>query len=321
MSVKFGVLVPQGWRLDLTEVKDPASQAETMIRFGRDAERLGFDSIWLYDHFHTVPTQELEPTLECWVSTAALARETNRIRIGQLVTCNVHRNPALLAKMASTLDALSGGRLDFGIGAGWYEEELEAYGYPMPDAPERLRMLGEAVQVIRAMWTEPYATFEGKYYQVRGAINEPKGVQKPHIPLWIAGGGERVTLKLVARYGDACNIEGPDPNVYRYKFGVLRRHCEDVGRDYESIIKSAHVFLHLLRPGDDPESATRERRRGESLEQYRAETFVGTPDETVDLYGRLKDAGVEYIITYLRNDLTRSDALTTFAENVVAALR
>ncbi|HET9496139.1 MAG TPA: LLM class F420-dependent oxidoreductase [Chloroflexia bacterium] len=320
MGPRFGVLVPQGWRLDLSTVEDPAEQAETMIRFGREAERLGFDSIWLYDHFHTVPTQELEPTLECWMSTAALARETTRIRIGQMVTCNLYRNPALLAKMASTVDALSGGRLDFGIGAGWYREEFEAYGYDFPDAPTRLRMLGEAVQMIRAMWTEPYATFSGDYYRVAGAINEPKGVQTPHIPIWLAGGGEKVTLKLVARYADACNIEGLDPEVYRHKFSVLRRHCDAVGRDYGSIIKSAHVFVHLIGAGEIAERATAARRRGISLEEYRIETFVGTPTELVDLFGRMQEAGVEYFVVYLRNDMTNVEALHMLAEEVMHAL-
>src|SRR5919198_6389231 len=175
-SPKFGVFTPQGWRMDLAEIKDPAEQYETMSRVAQEAERLGFDSIWLYDHFHTVPQPTQELTFECWTSTAALARDTSTVRIGQMVTCNNYRNPALLAKMASTLDVMSHGRLDFGIGAGWHQEEFEAYGYPFPDGPERLRMLDEALQVIRAMWTEPYANFEGKYYQVRGAINEPKGV-------------------------------------------------------------------------------------------------------------------------------------------------
>src|SRR5829696_6078161 len=177
MSVKFGVLVPPGWHFDLDTIKDPEEQFEAMIRVGKEAERLGLDSIWLYDHFHTVPMPELETTFECWISTAALARETTNVRIGQMVTCNSYRNPALLAKMASTVDVMSHGRLDFGIGAGWYEHEYPAYGYPYPSDGERLRMLGEALQVIRAMWTEPYATFGGKYYQIREAINEPKGVQ------------------------------------------------------------------------------------------------------------------------------------------------
>src|SRR5260370_35061507 len=142
-----------------------------------------------------------------------------------MVTCNNYRHPALLAKMASTVDVLSHGRLNFGIGAGWYEHEYRAYGYAYPDAPERLRQLREAVQVIRAMWTQEEATFEGKYYQVRGAINQPKGVQQPHIPLLIGGDGEKVTLKLVAQYADACNV-GDDPASVTPKLAVLNHHSE-----------------------------------------------------------------------------------------------
>jgi F420-dependent oxidoreductase-like protein len=335
MAVKVGVLVPQGWHRDLEGIGDPIEQFETMVRVGKETERLGYDSIWLYDHFHTVPTGELETNFECWISTAALARETSRVRIGQMVTCNSYRNPALLAKMASTVDVLSHGRLDFGIGAGWYDEEYIAYGYPYPDGPERLRMLGEALQVFHAMWTEPYATFEGKYYQVKEAINEPKGVQKPHIPIWIGGGGEKVTLRLVAKYGDACNIGGINPEVYRHKFNVVRQHCEDVGRDYNSIIKSAEVFTHLVLPGQTPEQATAKQRRDSSklvghdmgLEEFRQgnirgypQGFIGTPQEAVDTFSSIIEAGVEYIILYL-NDVARLETLQAFAEEVLPAIR
>src|SRR5438552_1392883 len=285
MAVKFGVLVPQGWHLDLVEIADPVEKFEAMVRVAKEAEKLGYDSIWVYDHFHTVPTAQLETNFESWVSTTALARATSKIRIGQMVTCNNYRNPALLAKMASTVDVLSHGRLNFGIGAGWYEEEFNAYGYPFPDGPERLRMLGEALQIIRAMWTEPHATFVGKYYQVRGAINEPKGVQRPHPPIWIGGGGEKVTLRLVAKYGDACNIGGINPDVYRHKFDVVRQHCEDLGRDYNSIIKSAEVFTHLVLPGQTAEQATAKVRKDVSrlvghevsLEEFRQGNFRGYP--------------------------------------------
>src|SRR4051812_26347282 len=133
MTVRFGVLVPQGWRLDLTHIKDPVEKYEWMTQYGREAERLGYDSIWLYDHFHTWPTTQVEATFECWTSTAALARDTSTVRIGQMVTCNSYRNPALLAKMASTVHVLSHGRLNFGIGAGWHQEEFTAYGYPFLD--------------------------------------------------------------------------------------------------------------------------------------------------------------------------------------------
>src|SRR5204863_3405132 len=155
-----------------------------------------------------------------------------------------YRHPALLAKMASTFDVLSHGRLNLGIGAGWYEHEYRAYGYPYPDAPQRLRMLREALQVILAMWTQEEATFEGMYYQVRGAINQPKGVQKPHIPILIGGGGEKVTLKLVAQFGDACNVLG-DLETIRHKFDVIRQHCEAVGRDYKSIHRTSTTFCSI----------------------------------------------------------------------------
>src|SRR6184192_2682148 len=171
MALQFGLLVPQGWRMDLVGITDPAEAYETMTRVAQEAESLGYDSIWIYDHLHTVPTPTQEVTFESWTSTAALARDTKRVRIGQIVTCNSYRNPALLAKMASTVDVLSHGRLNFGIGAGWYEHEYKAYGYDYPDAPTRLRHLREAVQVILKMWSEEEAYFEGNYYHVRGAIN------------------------------------------------------------------------------------------------------------------------------------------------------
>src|SRR5947208_11322601 len=233
MSLKFGLSLPQGWTMDLASIKDPVEAYETMTRVAQIADEVGFASVWLVDHFHTVPHPSQEVTFESWTTTAALARDTKRIRVGQTVTCNGYRNPALLAKMASTVDVLSHGRLNFGIGAGWYEDEYGAYGYDYPDGPERLRMLSEALQVIHAMWSEPHANFEGKYYQLRGAINEPKGVQKPHIPIWVGGSGEKVTLKLVAKYGDACNLSALAPEEYRHKVDVLKAHCDTVGRDYD----------------------------------------------------------------------------------------
>jgi F420-dependent oxidoreductase-like protein len=335
MGVKVGVLVPQGWHLDLESIEDPEDKFEAMVRVAKETERLGFDSVWLYDHFHTVPYSKVETNFECWISTAALARETSRVRIGQMVTCNSYRPPSLLAKMASTVDVLSHGRLDFGIGAGWYEDEYRAYGYEYPDGPERLRMLGEALQIFHAMWNEPYATFEGKYYQIKDAINEPKGVQKPHIPIWVGGGGEKVTLRLVAKYADACNIGGINPDVYRHKFDVVRRHCEDVGRDYNSIIKSAEVFTHLVLPGQTAEQATAKQRHDSSrllghevsLEEFRKgdirgypQGFIGKPQEAIEAFGKIIEAGVEYVILYL-NDVVHLETLQAFAEEVLPELR
>jgi F420-dependent oxidoreductase-like protein len=237
--------------MDLADIKDPVEAYEAMTHVAQTADECGYESVWLVDHFHTVPQPSQEVTFECWTTTAALARDTKRVRIGQMVTCNGYRNPALLAKMASTVDVLSHGRLNFGIGAGWYEHEYRAYGYEYPDAPDRLRHLREAVQVILAMWTQEEAVFEGTYYQVRGAINQPKGVQKPHIPLLIGGSGEKVTLKLVAQYGDACNVFG-DPATLENKFAILRQHCQNVGRNYDSILRTSGAICVI---GDTDEEA------------------------------------------------------------------
>src|SRR3954454_15290946 len=160
-GLKFGLFVPQGWKLDLTEIEDPLEQFEAMTAVGKAADQGGWDSIWIYDHFHTVPTPELETTFECWTISSTLARDTSRVKIGQMVGCNGYRNPALYAKIASTVDVASHGRLLAGIGAGWYEHEWKAYGYQWDDTPTRMRKFREAVQVIHKMWTEDYPTFDG----------------------------------------------------------------------------------------------------------------------------------------------------------------
>ena len=319
--LRFGLFVPQGWILDLVAIRDPVDQFETLVRVTRRAEALGFDSVWLFDHFHTYFAPVLETTFEAWTTTAALARETSRIRIGQMVTGNGYRNPALLAKMASTVDVLSHGRLDFGIGAGWYEQEYRAYGYEFPDTPTRLQMLGEALQVVHAMWRDPHASFEGRHYRIDRAINEPKGVQQPHPPVWVGGAGERVTLKLAARYGDATNFGGhlTEPGWYAHKFDVIRRHCDDVGRDPDDLIRSTDVETTLVRPGDDPEILTRTYRRDQTLEQYREHAVVGGPQEVIDAYGRLIDVGVDYIIISDVPGLATSDVLESLASDVLPA--
>src|SRR3989449_652510 len=281
MTLQFGLLVPQGWRMDLVGIADPVEAYETMTRVALEAEAQGYDSIWLFDHFHTVPVPSQEVTFECWMSTAALARDTKRLRIGQLVTCNGYRNPALLAKMASTVDVMSHGRLDFGVGAGWFQHEYLAYGYNYPDAPERLRYLREAVQVILAMWTQDEAVFEGKYYQVRGAINQPKGVQKPHIPLLIGGGGEKVTLKLVAQYADACNIGHLEPEATARKFEIMHKHCEEIGRDYHDINRT--ILLNCSIAETDEQALERAQianfaRNTRGNEHLRTRGLIGTPE-------------------------------------------
>ncbi|WP_025745797.1 LLM class F420-dependent oxidoreductase [Kallotenue papyrolyticum] len=321
MAVPFGIFVPQGWRMDLVEIADPIEQYEAMTRVAQLADQMGYDSIWVYDHFHTVPTPELATTFECWTITAGLARDTRRVRIGQMVTCNGYRNPALLAKMASTVDVMSHGRLYFGLGAGWYEHEWRAYGYGFPETPVRMGMFREACAIIHKMWTEEYPIFQGKYYQIDRPINEPKGVQQPHPSFWIGGGGERVTLRLVARYANAANFGGGDPEVIRQKCAVLRRHCEELGRNYDEIIRSTSINVHLIAPGDDAERATAQARGQTSFEDYRRSFWVGTPEQIAERLQPVLEAGANYIIVYLPRVAYDPEPVRIFAREVMPRLR
>ena len=319
MAVKFGVFVPQGWRRDLVEIADPVEKFEAMTRVAKAADAIpAIDSIWVYDHFHTVPEPTLEATFECWTITATLSRDTQRVNIGQMVTCNGYRNPALLAKIASTVDVASHGRLYCGLGAGWYEHEWLAFGYGFPETRDRMRMLREACAIITKMWTEDYPTFQGEHYSINGPINEPKGVRQPHPSFWIGGSGEQVTLRLVARYGDACNI-GADPDTLRHKFAVLRQHCETIGRDYESIIRSSNMMMFPLEPGEDPEKATEKVRAaiGATFAEYQNTVQVGTPEEIAAKLQARVDAGVNYIIAYIADIAYDLDRLHLYTEEII----
>lgn len=307
MTLNYGVCLPQGWTMDLKDILDPVQAYETMTRVAQEAEACGYASVWLVDHFHTVPTPTQEVTFECWTSSAALARDTKRIRIGQLVSCNSYRNPALLAKMASTVDVLSHGRLTFGIGAGWYEHEYRAYGYAYPPASERLRQLREAVQVILAMWTEEKAVVEGAYYRVDGAINQPKGVQQPHIPLLIGGGGEQVTLKLVAQYADACNVRG-DPAAVARKFDILKQHCAAVGRDYEQIRRTVNT-LCVMADSDEQALARVPHMSPTQL----GEALVGSPETIRRRVAEYEAAGVQELMVAFP-DAAQIEPIRRFAE-------
>ena len=319
-EVKVGVFLPQGWRMDLADVPDPIDKYETMSRCALEAEKAGFDGVFLYDHFHTVPDPHLESVFECWTSMAALARDTSTIRLGQMVTCNSYRPPSLLAKMTSCIDVMSHGRLILGIGAGWYEHEYVAYGYEYPDTPERLRMLRESLQVIKAMWTKEEATFEGRYYRVRGAINEPKPAQKPHPPIWIGGGGEKVTLKLVAQYGDGCNLRA-DLETVRHKLDVLREHCNAVGRDYDSVLKTLE-FYAILGDRREVDRVIKDTARRVGRDEAFVRTWnehIGDADQIAATMREYADAGIDYFIVNLPN-ASEGGVFQRFAEEVLPKL-
>jgi F420-dependent oxidoreductase-like protein len=300
MAVKHSVFLPTGFGGELG-TGDPVAAYEALTALARIADEEGFETAWVLDHFQTVPPSPAN-LFECWTLVVALLRDTTRLRIGQLVTGNGYRNPALQAKMASTADVIGNGRLTFGIGAGWYEPDYLAFGYEFADAPARLRQLREAVQIILSLWTEDETTFDGTYYRLRGAANRPKGVQQPHIPMLIAGGGEKVTLKLVAEYGDACNIL-ESPEGLERKFAILREHCQNVGRDYEAIHRTA-VTLCIMADSDAEAWAALPAGAGDLFPgDIRDYGLIGTPETIRERLAGYEAAGVqELAINFIAAD-------------------
>ena len=217
---------------------------DAMLRVWREADDTpDFEHAWLFDHFYTLGPDPNGPDLEGWTLLAAYAAQTQRIRVGLMVTGNTYRHPAVLANMGATVDIISNGRLDFGIGAGWNELEHAAYGIPLYTPGERIRRLGEACEVVRRLWTESIANFEGKYYQLHEARCEPKPIQKPYPPFVIGGSGEQLTLRIVAQYADVWNFAGGPVETFTHKSQVLDAHCAAVGRDPASIQRSIQMRM------------------------------------------------------------------------------
>jgi F420-dependent oxidoreductase-like protein len=318
--MRFGTFVPQGWKGDLDGVP-VEEQWGRILDTARLIEASRYDSIWVYDHFHTHPVVKQESTFEAWTLMAALAGVTERARLGQMCTCALYRPPAMLAKIAANVDVISGGRLDVGIGAGWSKREFDAYGYDYPSDGERLDMLEEAVQVVLAMWTEDEATFIGKHYRVEGAINRPRPLQQPHPPLWIAGGGEKRTLRIVAEYGEFSNF-GDDLDDFRHKSGVLLRHCEAIGRDFEQIGRSCHRMSVIGRDDADVRRKLEVagRRRACAPEEFAREHFAATVGQAVEEMGAFGEAGCVEMILYFY-DMGEGDSMELFASEVIPQLR
>lgn len=315
----FGAFVPQGWKMELAGLDGAAAKWAKTVEIARLAEELGFDSLWVYDHFHNVPRPAHEAVFECWTTVTALSQLTSRVRLGQMVGCNGYRNPALLAKVTSTVDVVSGGRLDWGIGAGWYENEHRSYGYEFPRPKERLERLSETVQIVRGMWTEPETTFRGRHYEVTRANCDPKPLQDPHPPIWIGGGGEQLTLRIVAKYADCANFGGTLAQ-WEHKREVLKGHCAAVGRDFDSIRTtwSPEVFI---RPTDaEVRRAGSRSIRGEAVESWREANLVGTPEQVTDKLARYVAAGVGGIIPWC-SDYPGTETLTLLATEVIPHFR
>ncbi len=302
--MKFGIHNPS-WVYG----SEPAGAFDALKAKAQWAENHGFVWLSVMDHLIQIPGVGAtdEPFIEGWTALSALAAVTSRIRLATLATSVGYRNPALLAKIAAGVDQISGGRLTLGIGAGYFETEYRQYGYEFPDRPAtRIRQMEEAVRLILAMWTEPRATFHGRYFHVEDAILEPKPLQKPRPPVMIAGGGEQLTLRAVARLGDLCNVGG-DVEAVRHKFEVLRRHCDTVGRDYGTIEKTHNNSWLLAR---DAAAVAAKRERLSARGPLRG--FVGTVSEAVDLIGRYQDVGVDLLINSdYRNDLETHELMAS----------
>ena len=324
MAARFGVFVPQGWRMDLVGIDDPIEQFEAMTHVAQVADNGPWDSIWVYDHFHTRPEPTLNSVFESWTISATLSRDTERIHIGQMVNCNGYRNPALFAKIASTVDTASHGRLYAGYGAGWYEHEWRAYGYGFPDTPDRMKAFREGVQIIHKMWTEDYPEFSGNYYSIDKPINEPKSaIPGRKVPLWIGGGGEQVTLKLVAQYADACNVGGGNAETIRHKLEVLQGHCDKVGRNYDEITKSTSFAFYPVGAGVNAERATatlRETMGGLDMETFGKRAKPASPAEIVETVQAALDAGANYGIFYIPGLAYDHELLHLMEEEVLAKL-
>ena len=242
--MKLGVIVPQGWTGEF-DGWDPLEAWRRTVEVARHADRLGFESVWLFDHFTTVPRPTDEITFESFTSLSALAAVTERVRLGHIVICTAFRNPALTAKMISTMDTISGGRMDLGIGAGWKQDEWLSYGYGFPDTKERLARLGDDLEVITRMLAgdnHDHASYEGRYSSVRDAINVPKPIQQPRVPVMVGGNGPNVTWRLAARLADELNVDGLEPGEVAEALPVIRSRCEEIGRDPATLALSVHVW-------------------------------------------------------------------------------
>jgi F420-dependent oxidoreductase-like protein len=292
--MKLGAIVPQGWTGEY-DGWDPLDAWRRTTEVAQQAERLGFESVWLFDHVHTVPEPRDEITFESFTSLSALAALTERVRLGHIVICTAFRNPALTAKMISTMDSISGGRMELGIGAGWKRDEWLAYGYGFPDTKARLARLREDLEVITRMLAgdrHEHATFEGEYSTVRDAINVPKPIQRPRVPIMVGGNGPEVTWRLAARFADELNLDGLTPDETAEALPVIASRCEEIGRDPASLAVSVHLWWEDWR------------------EAGQART---------DLLAAYRELGISRIMGMARDCVHGDDALESLVEDATAA--
>lgn len=307
-GVEFGWCFPYA-NISSVQDRSKAEDARRLREVAEECEKLGYASIWYVDHFFIGYQPDV---LECWTTLSFLAGATEKIKVGSIVLCNLYRNPSLVAKMGATLDVLSGGRLILGLGAGWKEDEFKAYGYKFPNARERILKLSEGIDVIRAMWTQENPSFTGRYYRIRDAICKPKPIQKPHPPIMVGGGGEKLTLRVVAEKADIWNYLRGDPELYERKLKILREHCSVFGRNIEDIGKSWFGRTIISDDERKVEEIIKERRIRDGVQSY----IAGTPSECTNLIQKYIDLGVNlFILTF--QDYPSMEGTRLFAREVM----
>ena len=313
-KISFGVFLP--FYAFEAEEKSGKSSFGFIRDMVLECERLGYDSVHLDDHLMFGK----KPVLECWTMLSALSAVTTRIRLGTTVLCVAFRNPALLAKMAATLDVVSNGRLDLGVGAGVQENEHTAYGIPFPKSSVRIERLKEAVIILRKMWTEEKATYAGKYYRINDAVCEPKPVQKPHPPITVGGSGEKLILKVQAQYADRIDWGYlPTLDLYRHKLQILQDYCYTVGRDFQEIQKSAWLGSQIFIAENQKElnmKIEQWKPKDVTVDAFKKANFVVTPDECVQKIRHYTDLGVTHFMLFF-GDFPSMDGVRVFAEKVI----
>ena len=284
-------------------------------------DEAGYDTAWVFDHFYPILSDAAGPCLEGWTALTALAAATKNVEAGVLVTGNTYRHPAVLAKMGATVDHITGGRLIMGIGAAWFELEHTAYGIPFYTTGERIRRLDEAVAIIKGMWTDETTTIRGRYYQVTEARCEPKPVRKPHPPFMIGGGGEKLTLRVVAKHADIWNTFGP-PAVFRSKIAVLREHCSAVARNFDDIEISWAGLAAVCDSAAERDTvlAPLAKAWGQSVEQMAEASLVGSTDEVLRRLEEFRKAGVTHFIMLMAPPF-QHDQIRRFADAIVSKFR
>jgi len=321
-AVRHGAFVPQGWKLEYAGV-DAARAWAASVAWAQRAEALGYDHLWVYDHVETVPRRERTHCFEAFTMLGALSQRTERIELGQLVTCIGYRNVGLLAKEAAGIDVMSDGRLILGLGAGWYEREYQAYGYEYPSARDRLGLLDEALTAIPRLWSEETVTFDGRFVHLDDAYCEPQPLRSPRPPLLVGGGGEQVTLRIAARHADMTNWQvGLESFVH--KSALLARYCEEAERDPASIVRT-HGPDCLIVDSEAELHAWLDSPDGGHLwgvvphDEYLRDNFVGTVEQVAEQAQAYVDAGCSEFILWFR-DAPSDRSLTAWMHGVVPLL-